>query len=990
MNLKNIFGVVAFLFAFCCVASAQGVQRSPTFAIQNNGGYAKLIANAQVTLCVYNSNFACNTPVTIYQDQALTTPITYPFYADNNGNYSYYVQPGTYIEQVCAPQNQCYYYQITLSSGSGGGGGTPAGPTYSCQFNNSGIFGGVSGCLFNPGSDTLTIAGTGTTGVLSLSGSGGGTFSQTVPSSFANYTVTWPTAAPTTGAGYLNCQATPCVWSVGGSGSTPAAPSFAVQLANSGATAFQADSNILINPTLHQFTLGPQALPGTTPPTGAYGMYGGLPNLINVMVDCPRITGLTVNGDGSTDDWNALQQCIWQETNVCPTPGTACTPTDRRYNSSAPSADNPSLTFFFPQRNFTQHSGLGCSFYLSQGLDLPWDVRLEGEGEGISNEATMLCFAANQYGLYTRGYNGIRHIVLKGGNTFVATNVATFILPSGFGGTATGDGILAGGGSNIDDVSILDFPAHGIECNSSATWPGTPSSNECDINSINNVTTASNGGHGFYFHGDDANVATTSHLQANINQLYGFYDNALYASVFTGAAAQGNGQDNTTFSGTIPAITSTVCGSGICTQTAGSTTGLYAGDVIENSGCSDSGLNTVPFVVTPTSSTSYTFAYAPTETVTGCSAAYRIGTHIWAAAGNTVQGRGAAGGCVYGPVGHWIDTYCEGNQPYGSFLPGTGTGDLEVSLVEDPQGVAPYAPYGAKVATSNNLTTTSSAYDYPYMSTSALRQNDSDGHMLTFLNVAPSNSVTSQNSPFSYSYLQRTFYGPGPNGAGNLSNWDCFTLPGNLTETLSLASGCWPDETVEGLTAVGVTNGGSGYSSPTYTFVGTGGNSAGQGAAISCTNTGGVLGPCTVTATGAGYGSSISIKVYDPTGTGAVLAGTLGSVASTDSGRSALNGGGIWYVPKWLALGSLGNYMPQIVIGTCSAAPSSGSWDIGDTCINISPSAGGVWGWQNTAAGSPGTWTPLVFAGSGFTGTKTAGSCVMTITGGLITNVTGC
>lgn len=57
--------------------------------------------------------------------------------------------------------------------------------------------------------------------------------------------------------------------------------------------------------------------------------------------------------------------------------------------------------------------------------------------------------------------------------------------------------------------------------------------------------------------------------------------------------------------------------------------------------------------------------------------------------------------------------------------------------------------------------------------------------------------------------------------------------------------------------------------------------------------------------------------------------------------------------------------------------------------INSTPTAGGVWGWQNTVAGTPGTWTPLVFAGSGFTGTG-SGLCTFNVAGGLTTNISGC
>lgn len=47
----------------------------------------------------------------------------------------------------------------------------------------------------------------------------------------------------------------------------------------------------------------------------------------------------------------------------------------------------------------------------------------------------------------------------------------------------------------------------------------------------------------------------------------------------------------------------------------------------------------------------------------------------------------------------------------------------------------------------------------------------------------------------------------------------------------------------------------------------------------------------------------------------------------------------------------------NIVWGT--AAPTSGTWAVGDECVNIAPTAGGTDHWRCTGAGTPGTWTSL-------------------------------
>src|SRR5882757_1856126 len=100
--LVALFMLSPFLFG-------QNQQRI-SVAIQNSSSYAKLVPNAQITVCTFNAQLQCNTPVTVYSDEALTVALPEPFFADINGNYSYYASPGQYIEQVCAPLSQCYTF----------------------------------------------------------------------------------------------------------------------------------------------------------------------------------------------------------------------------------------------------------------------------------------------------------------------------------------------------------------------------------------------------------------------------------------------------------------------------------------------------------------------------------------------------------------------------------------------------------------------------------------------------------------------------------------------------------------------------------------------------------------------------------------------------------------------------------------------------------------------------------------------------------------
>lgn len=72
---------------------------------------------------------------------------------------------------------------------AGGGIGTPGGSNTQVQFNSSGLFGGSANLTWV--SPTLTIGASGTTGILSIVGSGGGNVTQTVQASAGSPIITW-------------------------------------------------------------------------------------------------------------------------------------------------------------------------------------------------------------------------------------------------------------------------------------------------------------------------------------------------------------------------------------------------------------------------------------------------------------------------------------------------------------------------------------------------------------------------------------------------------------------------------------------------------------------------------------------------------------------------------------------------------------------------------------------------------------------------------
>ncbi len=49
-----------------------------------------------------------------------------------------------------------------------------------------------------------------------------------------------------------------------------------------------------------------------------------------------------------------------------------------------------------------------------------------------------------------------------------------------------------------------------------------------------------------------------------------------------------------------------------------------------------------------------------------------------------------------------------------------------------------------------------------------------------------------------------------------------------------------------------------------------------------------------------------------------------------------------------------GGTYPRIMYGT--AAPTNGTWAVGDQMHNITPAVGAAKGWMCTVAGTPGTW----------------------------------
>lgn len=75
----------------------------------------------------------------------------------------------------------------------------------------------------------------------------------------------------------------------------------------------------------------------------------------------------------------------------------------------------------------------------------------------------------------------------------------------------------------------------------------------------------------------------------------------------------------------------------------------------------------------------------------------------------------------------------------------------------------------------------------------------------------------------------------------------------------------------------------------------------------------------------------------------------------TTTGRSNLDGIGTSWIPR-LCIGSVAGGNPDACIITGSAAPTTGTWLVGDEVFNGAPTLGGTLYWRCITAGTPGTW----------------------------------
>jgi hypothetical protein len=84
----NKFLLVLFAFLLVLPAGAQAIHFHDIALARGNGINANIVPYASVYACVTGTN--CATQVTVYQDAALTIPLTQPITGDGNGNWAFY------------------------------------------------------------------------------------------------------------------------------------------------------------------------------------------------------------------------------------------------------------------------------------------------------------------------------------------------------------------------------------------------------------------------------------------------------------------------------------------------------------------------------------------------------------------------------------------------------------------------------------------------------------------------------------------------------------------------------------------------------------------------------------------------------------------------------------------------------------------------------------------------------------------------------------
>lgn len=120
--MKYFLAVLAGLLVCAGAALGQGVAIPAQVALQTVNGITRPAAGATITVC---ANATSGTPCApalvgkVFKDVLLSVPLSNPFTADSNGNYTFAIAPGVYTVTVSGAGFSGYSYIITASCAPG-------------------------------------------------------------------------------------------------------------------------------------------------------------------------------------------------------------------------------------------------------------------------------------------------------------------------------------------------------------------------------------------------------------------------------------------------------------------------------------------------------------------------------------------------------------------------------------------------------------------------------------------------------------------------------------------------------------------------------------------------------------------------------------------------------------------------------------------------------------------------------------------------------
>jgi hypothetical protein len=294
----------------------------------------------------------------------------------------------------------------------------------------------------------------------------------------------------------------------------------------------------------------------------------------------------------------------------------------------------PGRHFVFPKQR--AYGSATCDYTFTGSIVTTGDSATSEWYDGVSNSgmaenaasAVRLCFSSGvtAFEIPAALANGftVSNLHLIGSECWTIATAATYVLPFGWGGTNTADGIRAHSRANLHDVTIECFGRHGINFDTDG-YTGNLNSGK-----IRNVFVTNNRGMGLFIRGADSNIMTVEGVSASFNQLDGINESSFLGNFHAAHHTDGNGTDGTA-NGPAIAITSSTISDSYATLTAAAH-GLVIGDYVNISG-SAGGRLTGRFVVldVPTANTFviYTAQNDKAATVETASAFKRTGGTAW-------------------------------------------------------------------------------------------------------------------------------------------------------------------------------------------------------------------------------------------------------------------------------------------------------------------------------------------------------------------------